>query len=299
MSAASPVIQSASFSHDGRSLLTGGLDGALTRWDVESGRRMGSPVMGPAILTVRVSAAGTFWATGDAHGFVTLRDAATRAEIAGWRAHPTGIMTLDVSPDGRFLATGARDPGGTTLRVWKLSPKEGSATEVFSDHRHVTAVYAVAFSADSRSLAAGGWTNSGYTGSIVYEVETGRRTASLIWEAARALAFSPDGKILASGDEFGKISLWDIAVARRIRQDEAHAGIVSVVRFSPDGRQMVSGGCDGAIRLWDVASGGQVLEHACSGTILDAYSLGPNEWIVAAASPDPKSPLEIARLAAE
>lgn len=299
MSPATPVIQAASFSPDGKSLLTGGLDGALALWDVATGRRRGRANMGPALLAVCVSPDGMFWATGDAHGFMTLRDVATRAEIAGWSAHPSGIMALDVSPDGRWIATGARDPGGTTLRVWKRGESSGptAPTEAFSDHRHVTAVYAVAFSADSRYLAAGGWTNSGYTGSVVYELETGHRIASLIWEAARALAFSPDGKVLASGEEFGKISFWDVAAGQRIRQAEGHDGIVSVLRFSPAGDRLASGGIDGKLALWDAASGSRLAEHQCAGIVLDVFFAG-DEIMAAAATPDPKAPPQIVRLSA-
>ncbi len=297
MSAAPPVIQAASFSPDGKTLLTGGLDGALTPWDVETLRPIGPPIMGPAILNVVISADGARWISGDAHGFMTIWDAATRRETASWRAHPSGIMALDVSPDGRWLATGARDPGGTTLRVWKLGQGDGPAIEAFSDHRHVTAVYALAFSADSRSLAAGGWTNSGSTGSVVYELETGHRTASLIWEAARALAFSPSGKALASGEEFGKISLWDIASSRRIFYQEGHSGIVSVLCFSPAGDRFASGGADGNVIVWDAASGSRLLEHACSGIVLDACFRG-DDLLVAAAPADPKAPPGIVRLSA-
>jgi WD40 repeat protein len=296
MSTASPVIQAASFSPDGKTLLTGGLDGALALWDVATGRHLGRPILGPALLTVCVSPDGVRWATGDAHGLVTLRDAATRAEIAGWRAHPSGIMALDVSPDGRSVATGVRDPGGTTLRVFRIGEDGGrlTATEAFSDHRHITAVYALAFSPDSRLLAAGGWMNSGFSETLVYDLASARPLTSFAYEAARALAFSPDGTILASGDEFGKIGLWDLADGRRIRQADGHDGIVSVLRFSPAGDRLASGGAEGKLILWDAASGGRLLEYMCGGLVLDARFYG-GEILVATAGPDPKAPPAILR----
>ena len=229
---------------------------------------------------------------------MTIRDAQSREEISTWKAFDSGIMALDVSPDGNWLATGAREPGDTTLRVWRFGPDRVSPPVVaFSDHRHVTAVYAVAFSSDSRRLAAGGWTNSTYSGNVVYELASGQRVASLIWECSRALRFSPDGTILASGDEWGKVSLWDIAKGSRLREFEAHKRIVSALRFSPDGRRVASGSIDGTIKLWDVESGSQCLEHTCAGIILDAQFIGAKELVAAAATPGPKLPPQIVRLA--
>jgi WD40 repeat protein len=292
-----PGIQAASFSPGGKILLTGSYDGALATWDVETGTRLGPVKRVLSILTVCFSPDGNWFAVGNADGRVAIRDAQSRAVLCGWKAHESGIMALDVSPNGRWLATGAREPGGTTLRVWRLGEKRDSpATEAFSDHRHVTPVYAVSFSRDNRFLAAGGWTNSGYSGPVVYELETGNRVASLIWEASRALGFSPDGTILASGDEWGKVSLWDIKRRCRLREIEAHEEIISVLRFSPDGRRLASGSCDGKVKLWDTASGSPCLEHTCAGIVLDCYFTGGEGLLVAAATSNPENPPQITRL---
>jgi WD40 repeat protein len=297
-----PGIQAASFSPDGKTLLTGSYDGSLAFWDVETGRRLGLLQRAEhviSILTVCFSPEGTWFAVGNAAGRVAIWDARSRAVQYEWEAHESGITALDISPDGRWLATGAREPGGTTLRVWKIGEKRDSAAGAFSDHRHVTAVYAVGFSEDSRFLAAGGWTNSGYTGSVVYELETGHRVASLIWEAARSLRFSPGGTVLASGEEFGKITLWDVRSQSRLREIQAaHEGMVSALRFSPDGRRLASGGTDGKFKVWETGSGSLCLEQVCAGIVLDCYYAGRGEWLVAAAPPEPGH-FHIARLIAQ
>ncbi|MBV8309346.1 MAG: hypothetical protein JO344_02995, partial [Planctomycetaceae bacterium] len=103
--------------------------------------------------------------------------------------------------------------------------------------------------------------------------------------AVQCLAFSPDGKLLASGGRDGRVILWTLPeFAGRILPGEradlpSHRGGVRALAFSPDGQRLVTVGGEGAIRLWDVARGTQ--EAIRSGRDpLNAVAISPDgQWV--------------------
>ncbi|HEX7499004.1 MAG TPA: WD40 repeat domain-containing protein, partial [Polyangia bacterium] len=70
-----------------------------------------------------------------------------------------------------------------------------------------------------------------------------------------AVAFSPDGNLIASGSEDHRVRVWQPATGRLIRRLEGHSSAVTAVAFSPDGSAIASASNDRTVRLWDVRSG--------------------------------------------
>ena len=68
------------------------------------------------------------------------------------------------------------------------------------------------------------------------------------------VAYSPDGKYLASGGDDSAVILWDIAARAQREIFTEHSDSVMSVVFSPDGKMLTSASLDGFVRLWDVAS---------------------------------------------
>jgi WD40 repeat protein len=79
-----------------------------------------------------------------------------------------------------------------------------------------------------------------------------------------AVAFSADGKTVASGSEDKTVMLWDAATGEERHKLEGHDDWVTVVAFSADGKTVASGSEDKTVRLWDAATGEEKQKHETS-----------------------------------
>ncbi|HEX8737216.1 MAG TPA: caspase family protein [Pyrinomonadaceae bacterium] len=72
------------------------------------------------------------------------------------------------------------------------------------------------------------------------------------------VAFSRDGKMMASGGGDNTVRLWNVETGWQIKSLEGHTNYILALAFSPDGKTLASGGFDASIRLWDVQTGRQI-----------------------------------------
>jgi WD40 repeat protein len=140
---------------------------------------------------------------------------------------------------------------------------------------HTEAVSSVAFSPNSKALASGG-----SDGSRLWDVETGKNTATFMGHSG-AVAFSPDGNTLAAGGE-RTIKLLDIATGRSTAILNAATQNIRSVAFSPNGKTLASGSgygfletLVGEVELWDVASGRSIANHQ-RGSAVDSVVFSPD-----------------------
>jgi WD40 repeat protein len=95
----------------------------------------------------------------------------------------------------------------------------------------------------------------------VHDAATGAAVVSIPTSkvSVLALAFSPDGRLLAGTCPTKDVIVWDATTGREVHALSGHTGPGQSVAFSPDGRRLASGGVDGTVRVWDLTTGQQTL----------------------------------------
>jgi WD40 repeat protein len=191
---------------------------------------------------VAYSPDGTMLASGSSDHTVRLWNAITGELIANCAGHSAEVMSVAFSPDGKLFASGGADG---LVRLWDARTHQIVLTITTTNH----AAY-LAISGGLLAIATGGNIYGETDGPVQLWNYAAGRMMSVLPEPGGRVAFSPDGKILATANGGGLIKLWRLEDLKPFNSYSSE-NVLSLA-FSPDGRFLAWGAGSGVTGLWEL-----------------------------------------------
>ncbi|MEH2386947.1 MAG: serine/threonine-protein kinase [Nostoc sp.] len=284
-------VNALAISPDSNTLASASDDKIVKLWDLKTQKVLAS-LLGhsQAVKSVTFSPDGQILATASDDKTIKLWQVETLEEISILLGHSHAVKSVAFSPDGQILASGSWDK---TIKLWDVN----SGREICTMTGHQLQVNAVAFSPQGQLLASASYDRTIRLWQISaledFQRELQNRPCySLLgtlsghaW-AVLTVAFSPDGKILATGSDDNTIKLWEVNTGQLICTLVGHSWSVVAVAFTADGETLLSASCDKTVKLWRVSTAEEIVTLSGHVDSVSAVAVSKVRQLIASGSRD-------------
>jgi WD40 repeat protein len=278
----------AAFTPDSKSIIVGDMGGRLVYWDVTTGKQVRSlRLPGEGVCSLALSADGALLAIGS-WGKVHLWNPTTGAALAEWETAKDQVLRIAFAPDRKTIALGYY---GKSIELWDVDT--GKKRHTLEGHAGILNTFA--FAPDGKTLASGGFQDPNVR---IWDVVTGKQLrAFAVAGEVRAVtgpngesrtspgdvlsvAFSPDGKTLATCANRTPIRFWDPETGKRLRESEPPAGFgLTQLRYLDRKRLASIGAMD--LQIWDAETGKMLRKSEVGQRFMGNLSVSPDGKLLA------------------
>ncbi|HJT55144.1 MAG TPA: protein kinase [Ktedonobacteraceae bacterium] len=249
------------WSPDGKYIASASADKTVQVWEASSGKTVITYAEHTEwVKAVVWSPDGMHIASAGADMTVHLWDVMTGRTVLIYRGHSNLISTVAWSPDSKYIASGGYD---RTIAVWDAFTGEDFG--FYHGHAPQNMINAVSWSPDSRCIASGSddgtvhiWPVEHIRG-IIFKQKRSFKKSIFVYSKhtgwVKAVAWSPNGKRMASGSWDNTVHLWDPTNGHFFYIHAEHTSWINAVAWSPNSARLATASNDGAVHVFDANTG--------------------------------------------
>ncbi len=281
------LVRSASFSADGKYVVTVSDDNTARIWEASSGKEVRLLHM-ERVRSASFSSDGKYLVSASGDSTARIWEVSSGKEIHVLKGHRSYVYSASFSADGKYVVTSSVD---STVRIWEVS--SGNEVHVLLGHTdgvrsasfsvdgkyvvtasddntariwdvqtglefkrlegHTSSLFSAKFSADGKKVVTASWDNT----ARIWEVQTGKQLHSLQGhtDGVRSALFSADGKYVATASNDSTARIWEVSSGKEIHKLQGHESYVYSASFNLDGKYIVTASNDNTARIWDIQTG--------------------------------------------